>query len=32
MIDYLADDKMGIEYYVQQLKDKGYVYGKHFAG
>lgn len=31
MIDYLSGDNMGIEYYVAQLKNKNYVYGKHFG-
>ena len=31
MIDYLASDKLGIEWYAAQLKNKDYVYAKHFA-
>lgn len=31
MIDYMSGDNMGIEYWVAQLKNKEYVYGKHFG-
>jgi len=31
MIDYLSGDNMGVENYIAQLKNKNYVYGKHFG-
>lgn len=31
MIDYLEGSGEGLGYYIQELKDKGYIYGKHYA-
>lgn len=31
MIDYLEGSGEGLAYYIQELKNKGYVYGKHYA-
>lgn len=31
IIDYLEHSGEGLEYYAKQLKDKGYVYGKHYG-
>lgn len=31
IIDYLEDNNQGLPYYIKELKNKPYVYGKHFA-
>lgn len=31
IIDYLEDNGRGLDYYIKQLQNKGYVYGDHYA-